>query len=118
MPNSIKIKDLWNGEWWLDLFLCREHDFIFQFWIELIYIYLKDELDFDTVTSMYPLLIRNSLTSLGTFLDFGYALPILILAGFFFLAMLFCKNKQEQKEAREADPEPDFLNPTEEEKKD
>lgn len=23
MPNSIKIKDLWNGEWWLDLFLCR-----------------------------------------------------------------------------------------------
>ena len=54
----------------------------------------------------------------GTFLDFGYALPILILAGFFFLAMLFCKNKQEQKEAREADPEPDFLNPTEKEKKD
>lgn len=24
MPNSIKIKDLWNGEWWLDLFLCRD----------------------------------------------------------------------------------------------
>ena len=54
----------------------------------------------------------------GTFLDFGYALAVLILAGFFFLAMLFCKNKQEQKEAREADPKPDFLNPTEEEKKD
>ena len=28
---------------------------------------LNNELDFDTVTSMYPLLIRNSLTSLGTF---------------------------------------------------
>lgn len=54
----------------------------------------------------------------GTFLDFGYALAVLILAGFFFLAMLFCKNKQEQKEARDIDPEPDFLNPTEEEKKD
>ena len=54
----------------------------------------------------------------GTFLDFGYALPILVLAGVFFLAMLFCKNKQEQKERREAEPEPDFLNSDNEEKKD
>ena len=54
----------------------------------------------------------------GAFWDFKYAMPILLLAGFFFLAMLFCKNRQEQKEAREADPEPDFLNPNSEEKKD
>lgn len=51
----------------------------------------------------------------GTFLDMGYVLPILLLAGLFFLAMLYCKNRQERKESENKTPEPDFLNPTQKE---
>lgn len=52
----------------------------------------------------------------GTFLDFGYAMIVLLAAGVFFLGMLFCKRKQEQAESKEQDPAPDFLNPKEEKK--
>ncbi len=56
-----------------------------------------------------------ALFPIGAFWDFAYALPVLILAGVFFLAMLFFKNRQESKEAKDEQPKPDFLNPKENE---
>ncbi|MBQ8320437.1 MAG: hypothetical protein IJX81_06115 [Clostridia bacterium] len=48
---------------------------------------------------------------IGTFWEMGYALIALAAAGVFFLAMLYCKRKQESAEKGEQEPQPDFFQP-------
>ena len=47
----------------------------------------------------------------GTFLDFGYAMIIALIAGAFFLLMLVFKRWQERKEQGAPAPKADFFNP-------
>lgn len=50
---------------------------------------------------------------LGTFFDWLWALPCLLLAGIFFMLMWICKSAQEAKEAKQnpTAPQGDFFHP-------
>jgi hypothetical protein len=51
-----------------------------------------------------------ALLPVGAWGDMPWVIGIGIAAAFFFVAMLFCKNKQEEKE-NPPTPQPDFLAP-------
>ncbi len=53
----------------------------------------------------------------GALGDLPWVIGILLAAAIFFTAMLFCKNKQEQKEYKD-EPKPDFFSPSDTEKSD
>ena len=55
-----------------------------------------------------------ALLPIGAWGDLPWVLGILLAAAVFFMAMLFCKSKQEELE-RPDQPKPDFLNPSEKE---
>jgi hypothetical protein len=50
---------------------------------------------------------------LGTFFDWLWALPCLLLAGVFFMLMWICKGAQENQERKQNPPKPqgDYLSP-------
>ena len=52
---------------------------------------------------------------LGTFFDWLWALPCLLLAGIFFMLMWICKGAQENQERKQTPPAPqgDFFHPIE-----